>query len=340
MLTDIKYHTPGIRHNDSIATADDIPIKPGESKRFTIQRGNLLAWDKLGRERHWRLPTKVKIEFQFLSFGDGTGFLGDKAAPFPVRPKTTQRSSFTSPARGKPANVRRNMAMGKGRRTPRSTSILPAVLPVSYFRAHSTSTTPNAAVPFYDCEPGCAPVDHDFYVTCYGCDAHNDYWYSNDSSLPCGQIYYPTETCTIPETGESYTCQYTGIIVCLNAPPPPPPSPRPTATPIPPDCHFCTSDAQCNCPYNHCNTLVGSCVGSSYTGCDEHFVDDCVADGGYIPLDPDTHTYVCICNYDDGGGGGGCVTDDDCPGDWQGRCENGTCIKDPILCSGKRVRND
>jgi hypothetical protein len=95
LLTDITYHNPGIRHNESIATADDIPIKPGESKRFTIQRGNLLAWDKLGREQHWRLPSKVRVEFQFLSFGDGTGFLGDKAAPYPVRPKTSQRSSFT-----------------------------------------------------------------------------------------------------------------------------------------------------------------------------------------------------------------------------------------------------
>jgi hypothetical protein len=309
LIAPIIYHNPGISHARSIATPDDIPIKPGESKKFTIHRGNLAAWDKLGREQHWRLPSKVKIEFQLVSFGDGTGFIGDKAAPYPVvRPKASPRNSFASPPRGKRDTLNWRSTETQRGRAHKNSKNLPAVLPVSYFESPSTAVVADVAAQSYQCEPGCGPVDFDFRVVCYGCFPHRDYSYRNDPTLPCAHIIYPTEFCTIPETGESYECQYTQIIVCLNEPPPPPPpppSPRPTATPTPPDCHFCTGDAQCSCPYNHCNTLVGSCVGSSYTGCDEHFVDDCVADGGYIPLDPDTHTYVCICNYDDVGGGCG-----------------------------------
>jgi hypothetical protein len=85
LLADITYRTPSIRNAGSIAAAEDVPIKPGESKRFTIHPGNLLAWDKLGREQHWRLPTKVKIEFQLVAFGDGTGLVFDQGVPYPKR---------------------------------------------------------------------------------------------------------------------------------------------------------------------------------------------------------------------------------------------------------------
>lgn len=34
---------------------------------------------------------------------------------------------------------------------------------------------------------------------------------------------------------------------------------------------------------------------------------------------------------DNGGDGGECESDDDCPGDWQGRCQYGTCTKTPIV---------
>jgi hypothetical protein len=79
----IVYNNPGIRNSRSIATTEDIPIKPGESKNFTINPNTVLAWEKGRLEKGYRLPTKVKIEFQDLNFGDGTGLLGDKAAPYP-----------------------------------------------------------------------------------------------------------------------------------------------------------------------------------------------------------------------------------------------------------------
>src|ERR1043165_508315 len=63
-VTDITYNTPSMKNSRSIATAEDVPIKPGESKTFTIQQGHVLSWEKGHREKGYRLPTNVKIEFQ------------------------------------------------------------------------------------------------------------------------------------------------------------------------------------------------------------------------------------------------------------------------------------
>jgi len=81
--TAIVYRNPGFKNMRYIATADDVPIKPGESKRFRLHRGNVVDWDRLHLEQHLRLPTKVRIVFIALSFGDGTGLVGEPGAPYP-----------------------------------------------------------------------------------------------------------------------------------------------------------------------------------------------------------------------------------------------------------------
>jgi hypothetical protein len=43
LVTAITYHSPGISDPRSIATADDIPIKPGESKAFKIDPNQVLS---------------------------------------------------------------------------------------------------------------------------------------------------------------------------------------------------------------------------------------------------------------------------------------------------------
>ena len=72
----------------------------------------------------------------------------------------------------------------------------------------------------------------------------------------------------------------------------------PFCVPDPPICESCWSDVQC-CAGTHCNYLIEYCVGNYYFGCDDHFVDQCWADGGYVPVG------TCQCSHDYGGGGGG-----------------------------------
>ena len=61
----------------------DIPINPGESVSLTIHPGQLDAWDYARRKENRPFPKHLKVEFQFLSFGDGTGYIGDDGTALP-----------------------------------------------------------------------------------------------------------------------------------------------------------------------------------------------------------------------------------------------------------------
>ncbi|HET8669512.1 MAG TPA: hypothetical protein VFM05_02465 [Candidatus Saccharimonadales bacterium] len=51
------------------ATADDVPIKPGD---IILDVGSPDAWEKGVRDKRWPEATKFKAEIQLLSFGEGT----------------------------------------------------------------------------------------------------------------------------------------------------------------------------------------------------------------------------------------------------------------------------
>ena len=84
---DIIYGRPEISQIGSKPTADDVPLKPGESKILTLQPLDVNWLEKGRREKGWRLPTKVKIKVAGLNFGDGTGFVLDQPVPRPKRPR-------------------------------------------------------------------------------------------------------------------------------------------------------------------------------------------------------------------------------------------------------------
>lgn len=56
------------------STPEDIPIKPGESYVLKIPKHQVEGWESYSLREQIPQPKKVEIEFQFLSFGDGTGF--------------------------------------------------------------------------------------------------------------------------------------------------------------------------------------------------------------------------------------------------------------------------
>ena len=62
----------------NLAGSEDIPIKPGESYAFTIPEGYATGFEHM--KKIWSLQpeqtNKIKIRFQTISFGDGTGFEG------------------------------------------------------------------------------------------------------------------------------------------------------------------------------------------------------------------------------------------------------------------------
>lgn len=61
----------------------DIPIKPGESINLRIHSGQLDAWDLARRKENRPFPKRLEVTFQFLSFGDGTGYAASDGQELP-----------------------------------------------------------------------------------------------------------------------------------------------------------------------------------------------------------------------------------------------------------------
>jgi hypothetical protein len=58
------------------AAPDDIPIKPGETYVFSLSHKQA-AWEVFKSKKNWLQPKHLRVKFQILSFGDGTGFWGN-----------------------------------------------------------------------------------------------------------------------------------------------------------------------------------------------------------------------------------------------------------------------
>ncbi len=72
---------------------EDVPIKPGETHIFTIPKNAVGGWELFVRDEHISQPKKVRVIFQFINFGDGTGFWGTTAAPLP-HPKQAASNGY------------------------------------------------------------------------------------------------------------------------------------------------------------------------------------------------------------------------------------------------------
>lgn len=75
---------------EELATDEDIPLKKGESYTLSIDAKRAEKFSA-SRERSFRaLPILYLFEFQALSFGDGTGYLGSGATFVSTKKKTSQ----------------------------------------------------------------------------------------------------------------------------------------------------------------------------------------------------------------------------------------------------------
>ena len=75
----------------------DVPIRPGETYTFTIPETDQQGW-RCFKARGNADPKKAAIKFIQLSFGDGTGFNGTDALPYPYK----RDQSSSAPCRESP----------------------------------------------------------------------------------------------------------------------------------------------------------------------------------------------------------------------------------------------
>lgn len=143
------------------AGPDDVPIKPGETYIFKIHPGQLNAWDKIQLKEHRAHPKKIQVKFEVLSFGDGTGLVGEDGEAIPRAPH--ERSGLNSC--GEEPNKRGPLATGLGTAPPGNNSELPrsdflpaSFLPVNFLESASVFSK-RIAIPTDCCSSGgCLPV--------------------------------------------------------------------------------------------------------------------------------------------------------------------------------------
>ena len=79
----LSYGRPELGDIRTKAEPTDVPIQPGETVSLQFHPNQLNAWDYKRKKENRPLPKHLKIEFQFLSFGDGTGYVGSEATALP-----------------------------------------------------------------------------------------------------------------------------------------------------------------------------------------------------------------------------------------------------------------
>jgi hypothetical protein len=69
---------------------DDVPLQPVETYAFKISEGSANGWDYLKAKEGRPEPTMIKLLFQQLNFGDGTGYSDSGGTPVDIHKKKNQ----------------------------------------------------------------------------------------------------------------------------------------------------------------------------------------------------------------------------------------------------------
>jgi hypothetical protein len=154
------------------ATPDDVPLKPGESCFLKIHPGQLGAWDMIRKEEGRPYPKKIQVKLEGLSFGDGTGYMGNDGILVPRKPSEQSNLSRCAPqqAREGPKLADWRVAI-RDYRAPTAKNIPAIFLPVNFFVANIPQPKLLDPQPVFDncCPTGCTSLITRREKACYNC---------------------------------------------------------------------------------------------------------------------------------------------------------------------------
>jgi hypothetical protein len=78
------------------AKPDDYYLAPGDSVILKFWPSQIEWWEKARQEEHRPHPKKIQVKFQNLSFGDGTGFMGNEGTAVPRKIDPSNSRNFNS----------------------------------------------------------------------------------------------------------------------------------------------------------------------------------------------------------------------------------------------------
>lgn len=287
---------------------EDLPIKPGETYAFKIPNHDVEGWERFAREEGQPRPKKMRVIFQALSFGDGTGFGGDSGTPLP-RPRRVRAKVSTT--RGVSKTYSKYAKSGR-RLNPRefTSSVLNHSIAAKGFGGKLVYTTSSNAGSSIEaglptdlcCENTACTFLKRLFTRCYCSDptstaddiptfelVHD----CDDTDGDCWMVSWKTKECSYAGVPFPLFCNFPVFSAC----PDPNASPTPTPSPSPsPSCNANTkpNNTNCNCQYDQQGTPSWICGSScpDYAYADYHSFPNSLGCPGAAYNDQD----CCICH--------------------------------------------
>jgi hypothetical protein len=94
----IHYGMSKLGDIETKAGPDDVPIKPGETHVYSFSDVVVESWEGFRQRENKPDPKKLLLRFQILSFGDGTGFMGNNGMALPRAPDAKSSLECCEPA--------------------------------------------------------------------------------------------------------------------------------------------------------------------------------------------------------------------------------------------------
>ena len=256
---------------------EDVSIKPGETHIFTIADRHVKGYEGMITEHQLKHPKKVKVIFQQITFGDGTGWWNAAGEPLP-NPK--RAANGVCDPKDAASQKQKSWPLIAFNANPRSrwVEMLPDYLPANFLpNADPSQLTLDAGSAPDLCCPGtsCTWAKPSF-TRCYCSNIYDlsddipsvEFPACTDSTGACSTINSLTRWCEYPNTdGSTFTqgCPFSVVYPCFESAPTPPAFPSPTVSPTPssptptptptpePTCNPATKPNDLNC---YCNTTV------------------------------------------------------------------------------------
>jgi biopolymer transport protein ExbD len=91
----LRYGRIELIEFDAPLEPTDVPIQPGATYVFKLAEKNVKGWESYKKKVNIE-PRKFQLIFAYLSFGDGTGFIGTGGEPADIHKKPSSASNCSS----------------------------------------------------------------------------------------------------------------------------------------------------------------------------------------------------------------------------------------------------
>lgn len=216
---------------------EDVPIQPGETYVFKLTNMKVEGWERWAKDNHLPPLKSVVVFFNWLSFGDGTGWEGPNGKRFDKR----KPLALISPSRGDPVNCKQQTRLREVALLPEFSMVPASFGPANFFEGRPPSKDSNI-VPDICC-PGtsCSKIKRQFgrcYCSSLEFPTINDREFSvttscTDPEGQCGTTVPVTEQCDYPGIEFPLFCTQPIFVPCGESLPTPSSSPSPGPSPEP-----------------------------------------------------------------------------------------------------------